>query len=70
MSTFKTADDFLAAVYLAKPASWRKGQAAFNGLLQVRPDLAELVRGGILDPFHDDNRLPDFEVWLRARWQE
>lgn len=46
----------------------RVGQAWFNYLHQVRPDLADMVRGDSRDPFHDDGRLSAFlefvEAWL------
>lgn len=42
----------------------RAGQAAFNVLGLVRPDLAERVRGTELDPFYRDDRLDAFFVWL------
>jgi hypothetical protein len=32
----------------------RPGQAAFNALLKLRPEIAEQIRGGPLDPFHHD----------------
>lgn len=38
----------------------RKGQKAFNDLYQVDPDIANLIRGTINDPFYNDKRLPDF----------
>lgn len=43
----------------------RIGQAAFNLLRELHPDLAERVRGVEgLDPFHIDKNLPMFWAWL------
>jgi hypothetical protein len=36
----------------AQKNKWRIGQALFNHLWTVRPDLAEQIRGGPSDPFH------------------
>lgn len=48
-----------------KPEDWRQGQAAFNALYKIRPDLADSIRGHFqLDPFHRDERLPAFFDWL------
>ena len=38
----------------------RKGQKAFNDLYLVEPEIANLIRGTINDPFYNDKRLPDF----------
>ena len=41
----------------------RRGQATFNSVYQLRPDLADAVRTTKNDPFYRDERLRDF-------WQE
>ena len=46
----------------------RKGQAFFNELLVVRPDIAERVRGTVLDPFYQDARLPEFLSFVAKEW--
>ena len=51
----------------AHPAQ-RSGQAWFNYLHQVRPELADLVRGGDSDPFHDDRRLGYFLRFVETAW--
>lgn len=53
-------EDYQAAVHAAlkQHPHWRIGQAHFNVLSDMRPDLAELVRGSALDPFHNDGRVP------------
>jgi hypothetical protein len=38
----------------------RKGQKAFNDLYESDPEIANMIRGTIFDPFYQDNRLPDF----------
>lgn len=48
----------------------RRGQAAFNLLHVLRPDLADLVRGSEHDPFYTDERLPAFLEWLGERWHD
>ena len=48
---------------------WRVGQAAFNSLLEHRPDLAEKIRGDPdLDPFYYSSKLPEFYSYLKANW--
>lgn len=52
----------------AHPA-WRAGQAYFNVLYSLRPDLSEQVRGSAeLDPFHVDARLPAFLAFVMEEW--
>lgn len=46
----------------------RKGQAFFNELLVVRPDIAERARGSALDPFYQDARLPEFLAFVAVKW--
>jgi hypothetical protein len=50
---------------------WRYGQALFNSLLTVNPELAEEIRGGSLDPFFKETKAdlhPDLLPLLEARW--
>jgi hypothetical protein len=37
-------------------------------LANIRPELAEEVRGTAMDPFHDDTRIPSFFTWLITVW--
>lgn len=46
----------------------RAGQAAFNALYEVRPELANEVRGTSLDPFHRTESLSAFFAWLQEAW--
>lgn len=52
------------------PNEWRHGQAAFNVLWRLRPDLSEQIRGRHhdIDPFYDDVRLPAFYEWVERNW--
>ena len=38
----------------------RKGQAYFNALYEINIPLAESICGSDVDPFYDDNKLPNF----------
>lgn len=51
-----------------RPEDWRAGQAAFNTLYTLRPDLADQIRGDHveLDPFYRDENLPAFYTWLEG----
>lgn len=71
-----TVDDFYAkarAVLVQQP-QWRYGQALFNTLSAVRPELAEQVRGTHVDPFYATKRdvikLDKFGAWVNARWND
>jgi hypothetical protein len=66
-----TYDDYLAAVGVAKVdhREWRPGQTAFNVLHQVRPDLAGLVQGSVIDPFFINDNLLDFYRWVKTNWE-
>lgn len=72
MTIIDTFSDFVtaAAIYTngGMPANWRIGQGAFNLLVRVRPDIAEMLRGSDFDPFHNDNRLPLFYDFVMRNW--
>lgn len=62
-----TFNEFIA--YASHPVpDQRNGQAAFNALATVRPDLAEVVRGSLVDPFYRDELLPEFYEFLSEWW--
>lgn len=42
----------------------RRGQAYFNAIHEVRPDLANAVRGSDRDPFYDDSRINAFIAYV------
>lgn len=48
--------------------AWRSGQTHFNALRRMRPDLANEVLGTAIDPFHLDERLPDFVAYVQENW--
>lgn len=45
------------------------GQAYFNAAYEENSDLLNTIRGGELDPFHDDARLDKFMLWLMKETQ-
>lgn len=69
-------DDYLEAVLIASVQykNWRVGQAAFNVLADLRPDLAEHVRGSNFDPFYADplphghDKIANFLAHVREAW--
>lgn len=65
-----TFSDYLLESSNAKEvhSSWRMGQAYFNTLHKFRPDLSELVRGSMNDPFNNDLRIGDFMYWIYLNW--
>jgi hypothetical protein len=46
----------------------RLGQAYFNVLTYVRPDLADKIRGGHLDPFYRDKLINEFLNAVSVNW--
>ena len=47
---------------------WRFGQTCFNVFAEHDPAGAEVVRGTWLDPFNDDNVVPEFLKYVRDSW--
>lgn len=45
----------------------RLGQSLFNATHELRPDLANKVRGSDLDPFYNDGRAGAFLAWLAKK---
>lgn len=64
--------DFVIAGYkrFNAESDWRLGQSFFNVLREVRPDLAERVRGTKVDPFYVDDKVTDFLNFVGSRWEE
>lgn len=60
----------IVATVSARTADWRAGQTYFNVLTEVKPALAEKVRGSMVDPFHQDSRIADFLVFISDQWDE
>lgn len=49
--------------------SWRAGQAFFNVLHEIRPDIANDIRGTAFDPFHRNDRIPKFLYHVASVWE-
>lgn len=47
---------------------WRRGQYLFNTLNEVRPDIAEAIRGTDVDPFYTDHRIPAAMARIAELW--
>jgi hypothetical protein len=47
----------------------RYGQWLFNELYDVKPELANSIRGTMVDPFYHDNRTPEFWCALILKWE-
>jgi hypothetical protein len=62
-----TFNEFLSYAAQSNPEQ-RTGQSAFNALHSVRPDLADRVRGTIIDPFYDDEKFMDFLSFVEDQW--
>jgi hypothetical protein len=55
------------AEYAGQHPEQRTGQAHFNVLHRLHPDVADRARGDrALDPFHVDERLPLFLVYVEV----
>lgn len=54
--------------------TWRTGQSMFNALYHIRPDLADRLRGGELDPFYRDHNdgeaISNTLSWLEQHWED
>lgn len=59
---------FVSTFYSRVYPHQRKGQALFNYLFLVRPDLANAIQGSDLDPFYSDERIPACLSWLAQDW--
>lgn len=66
----QTYADFVSACFQRRQShpSERAGQAAFNALHVMRPDLSERVRSTDLDPFYSGDRLADFFGFVEREW--
>jgi hypothetical protein len=45
---------------IAYSKTQRRGQAYFNALYDIAPEIANRIRGTEFDPFHDDSRIVPF----------
>ncbi len=58
-----TLEELFVAIYNAiatRPKGWRAGQAAFNCLYDLYPNIANAIRSTPADPFYRDEKLPLF----------
>ena len=66
-----TYNKFIATVpEIARFYEWRYGQALFNALTKIRPQLAEKVRGSRIDPFYRESGeiAPELFSMLENEW--
>lgn len=65
-----TMPQFISAVQTTMDVnpSYRRGQAVFNTLFSVWPELATRIMRTELDPFQDDKRVPVLMEWLAEHW--
>lgn len=65
---------YFDAITLARKHQWRYGQAMFNHLESVRPDLAQHIRGTDTDPFYverlSDPRWDRFVEFIESEWRK
>lgn len=63
---------YFDAITKARVHQWRYGQAMFNHLVAVRPELAEQIRGTDRDPFYVEKlnhpNWDRFVAWLESVW--
>lgn len=62
-------DEFVRLVSATLPnEDTRYGQHWFNVLYAVRPDLADRLRGSLLDPFHRDSVSDEAVAFVAKAW--
>lgn len=66
--TYEQFVEKVAKVQQSPNVQWRYGQAYFNVLTSVRSDIAESLRGSLLDPFHHDKVSNETEKFVKSRW--
>lgn len=52
-----------------KPDFIRKGQCLFNFLYDIQSELANNIRGGDLDCFHSDRKIPATLKYIKEKWK-
>jgi hypothetical protein len=65
--TFAELVDHMARYRAAHPEQ-RMGQAYFNALHEVDPDIANSARGSAIDPFYNDAVMPEFMTFVAVRY--
>lgn len=66
-------DSFVAytrtcAAEIAGNTEWSMGQAYFNILADLRPDIAESISGSVLDCYEYDSQVPAFLEKVKELW--
>ena len=47
----------------------RVGQSYFNTLYDIKPNMANTIRGTNLDPFYQNRIIPAFLDWVEENWE-
>lgn len=58
-------------VWVKHQPNWRYGQILFNTIADTRPDISEVVRGTLIDPFYctsPSDIHPMFWALLQEKW--
>jgi hypothetical protein len=68
----ETFSHFLTEVAYVYHASleFRFGQTCFNVLYKLNPDLATSLTGTDVDPYYDDDKVPEFLKRVRDEWAD
>lgn len=56
------------ATYRRTQAAQREGQALYNALRNVRPELEHLIWNGPLDTFNNGTKVPELWTWILENW--
>lgn len=54
--------------YIYENVHYRNGQAMFNALYDIDPDLADKLRASPVDCFHQDRLIPEFIGAIFINW--
>lgn len=68
-----TFEDYLHAAVtttLREHPEYRYGQALFNTLHVLRPDISERLRGSAVDPFYNSDLAGEFLLAVAGMWED
>ncbi len=68
MSKFSQYLDDVVDANLNNP-DWRFGQSCFNVAFELEPEWCTTTQAILVDPFFNDNVVPDFLKLLRDHWE-
>lgn len=68
MSSFANYVNKAHVFFLQNRKTLRRGQCYFNTLVEVKPELAECIRGTDLDPFYHEHRFERFFSYVHDNW--